>query len=235
MTWFFLALLGPLLHGISSHIDRCLMQRFFTVDGAGIVLVVTCIFAGLASPVFYLLAPDVVQVPVAQLLIIGAVAVIYTGGLWAYLTALQDEDTTVVVILYQLVPVFGLGLGHLALGEAVTLRHLLATVVILLGALLVLIDRRPGRVRRRTLGLMVVASLALALGAVLFKLAAVQGQAWTVLFWQHLAYLGLGLGMVVASRPLRRQFLGLLAPGARHLLALNGLNEVVFISGNVAL
>ncbi len=237
MTWFFLAILGPVLYAATNHIDQILLQKYFVASGPVMVVVFSSLLAGLSLPVFYALNPQIFGFAPLEIAVILAVGVINTSVLWFYLLALREEEATIVVIFYQLVPVLGLGIGYVTLGEVISTRQLIAMGVIILGAITVSFEvnaEQSFRLRKSTLLYMILASLGWAGGSVLFKFVALEQDTWPTLFWEHAVFLAIGLGLLAFSRPVRTQFLSILRLNSNSVLFVNVVNETLYISGNIA-
>jgi len=157
---------------------------------------------------------------------------LYMGGLFFYLQALQREEASVVAPFFQASPLFGYILAYVVLGERLTPIQMLGGGLIVAGALLV--SLRPGmngsKFRARTAILMLVCALAMALSSLIFKAFAVRDQFWPTTFWMFVGEAIFGAGLLTASS-FRRQFADLLRSNPGALLTINAANELINLGG----
>ena len=137
MNWFFLALIGPLLYASTNHIDKVLLEKYFKVGGVGALMLFSSLLSVLALPIFYLADPTVLSVGNKHIFVLALVGFFNILVLWFYLLALKDDEASVVIVFYQLVPVFGLILGYFMLDETLTQRQLIAMATIIFGTTII--------------------------------------------------------------------------------------------------
>ena len=117
MSWFFIALIGPLLYAMTNYIDKILLEKVFKEGGVGTILLFSSLVSVFALPFIFLMDRTAFSVGVLQILILAVVGVLNALVLWFYLIALEDEEASIVVVFYQLVPVMGSILGYFIIGE----------------------------------------------------------------------------------------------------------------------
>ena len=234
--WFLPALAGPLLYAVTNHIDKHLLQTYFRQGGVGVLILYSALLSAMALPVVWWADPSVLDVDLHNILILGGVAVLDVLLLWAYLNALAADEPTVVIVFYQLVPVLGLGFGYLLLGETISAAQLAAMAAILAGAALVSfeVEGKRRRFKRHTVGWMALACTCWALETTIFKKVALQENVWRTFFWEHLILAGVGLGIFTLASQYRRRFLHGFRSNSAAVLALNVLNEGLYMTGNLA-
>lgn len=234
--WFVLATAAPLFWAMCNHIDKILLEKYFKEGGVGAVLIVSAFAAGLAIPFLYLANPSVLDVQLADFGIIIAAAVLDIVILWAYLSAIQKDEPSRVIVYYQLLPVLGMVTGWLFLGEVVTNDQLFAMAVVLLGTTILSFDEAGGVVsfRGRTVALMLLAVSAWALELAIFKVAAIEEDVWRTLFWKHVVLVVLGILMYVFIPKYRESFRTALRENSVGALGLGILNEVIYTFGTIA-
>jgi drug/metabolite transporter (DMT)-like permease len=171
------------------------------------------------------------------MLVLIIVGILNASVLWLYLQALEQEEASVVVVFYQLVPLIGLVLGFLILGETISKLQFIAMSIIILGTTIISfeIDNENNfKLKKRTVALMLGASTFWALESVIFKYAALEVNLWRSLFWEHLVLLVIGLLIFIFVKKYRDNFLLAMNTNSSKILQLNGLNEVVYMLGNFA-
>ena len=238
MSWFFLAIIGPFLYSMTNHIDKILLEKYFKDGGVGTLILVSSLLAGLALPILYFLDPTIASVSGFNMFILAVSGILNIGVLWLYFLALKDEEASIVIVFYQLVPVFGLGLGYFILGEVLTELQLIAMAIIILGTTIIsfeIDDENNFKLRKLTIVLMTTASFLWALESVLFKYVALEENVLRSLFFEHLMLLLVGIIIFVCVRSYRTHFITAIKTNSVGILSLNVLNESLYTLGNVVL
>jgi len=230
-----LAMASPLLYAATNHIDNILLEKYFKEGGVGTLMMFSALLAALALPILFFIDPSVFSVATEHKLMLAGVGVINTVLLWSYLQALFNDEPTVVIIYYQLVPVLGLILGYLILGETITSLQALAMLIIIVGAIImsVAIDS-DGHLtfRFKTAVYMFIASLCWAAESTFFKVVALEENPVRSFFWEHVSLVAIGILMGLLITHYRKSFLKALRVNATPVLGVNVLNEGLYITGN---
>lgn len=235
MTWFLIALIGPFLYAITNYIDKVLLEKYFKEGGVGTLLIVSALLSALALPVLFFIDPTSFQVGTTNIIALALVGILNVLVLFFYLKALEDEEVSIAIVFYQLVPVFAYGLGYLILGEVLTLLQVLAMTIIILGTSIISFEvdtENRFHLRTKTIFYMVAASLCWALGSVIFKAVALEEAVVRSLFWEHLMLTIIGVGLFVIVPSYREHFLAAIRENSRAILSLNLANEVIYMLGN---
>ncbi len=230
-----LALISPLLYAATNHIDNILLSKYFKEGGVGTLMLFSALLSIIALPILYLLDPSVLDVETKHLWLLLFVGAINTLLLWAYLKALFTDEPTVVVIYYQLVPLLGLVLGYIILGETITSKQTWAMANIILGTVILTFATDDDGIitpRLKTAGYMLIASLCWATETTIFKLVALEENLWRSLFWEHVALFIIGILMLTFISKYREMFVKALKVNSKQILSLNIANEALYITGN---
>lgn len=236
MHWFIIALVPPLLWSLVNIIDKFLLSKYLKVEGPGALITFSSIAGVLALPLAITINPNIGSLSIVHIatLIVGGV---FSGmALYFYFIALFDEDVSSVVALLQVSPVFGFLLGYLLLGETVSAKEIIASLVIILGAVVLSIEKpESGRFvfKKKLIGIILFSSLFFALYDTLFKFVAIDEDFWVSIFWQNLGLFILGIFFLIISKKYRAQFIALIQSNGRKILSLNLLNEILYISGSI--
>jgi drug/metabolite transporter (DMT)-like permease len=236
MTWFLIALIGPILYALTNFIDKLLLEKYFKNGGVGTLVLISSLISVFVLPFIFLVDNTVFSVGYVQILTLAVVGILNVVVIWCYLLALRDEEASIVVVFYQLVPVFGSILGYFILGEILSQIQLIAMAVIILGTTIISFEidaENKFKLRRRTVPLMLIAALAWAIESVLFKMVALEENLWRSLFWEHLMMTVVGLIIFIFIRSYRDDFLSAIRDNSRKILSLNILNETLYITGNI--
>jgi drug/metabolite transporter (DMT)-like permease len=235
MKWFFIALAGPFLYALTNHIDKILLEKYFKNSGIGTLVLFSSLLSAIALPFFFFADPTILNVTSKSVIILATVGVLNVLVLLCYLKALQNEEASITIIFYQLVPVFGYILSFFILGEVLTNLQLIAMATIIFGTTIVSFEidiDNKFKLRRKTIIPMLAASFFWALGSVLFKAVAMEENVWRSLFWEHIVLVVVGIGIFIFMRSYRKNFILAIKENSRSILSLNILNESLYILGN---
>jgi drug/metabolite transporter (DMT)-like permease len=233
---FAVAIIAPLLYALTNHIDKILLEKYFKEGGVGTLILFSSLLSAFAIPVILIGDPAVLAVSGANIALLAFVGVLNVFLLWCYLQAMFEDEASVVIVFYQLVPVLGLVFGYFILGEVISSGQLLAMVIIIAGTSIVSFEIGDGNkiaFRRRTVLYMLAASSCWAFESVLFKRVALEEDVWRSLFWEHAMMLLVGVMIFAFVPKYRRNFIGALRANSKNILALNVANEALYITGNI--
>ena len=236
--WLILAGVPSLFYAICNHIDKHLLEKHFIGNiGVLTLLFVSALVSVVALPFLWVLSPTaLIPDDWSHIGIFALVGGLHTALLWFYLTALNEEDTTTIIIFYSVLPVIGLWSANLFLGEVLLPMQLVAMAVIIVGVLVVSFEKDENnnhRFKWRAAFLMFMASLCWALGDVAFKYVALEENVWRSLFWEHLILFVVGMVMYFVIPNIRIQLAEAMAQNSKKILAFNLTSEVLYIAANV--
>lgn len=235
MTWFLLAIAGPFLYAITNFIDKVILERYFKVGGVGTILIFSGLMSVFVLPVLLFFDPTPFSMSLAHIAALAVVGIVNVLILFFYLKAISSDEVSVAIIFYQLVSVFAYVLGYLILGETLTTMQIAAMVVIIAGTSIVsfeIDEENHFHLKRRTILYMTLASFCWALSGVIFKAVALEEDVIRSFFWENFMMVVIGAGIFLFVRSYRNHFLEAFRSNGKSILLLNGLNEVVYISGN---
>ncbi|KKU80570.1 MAG: Conserved hypothetical membrane protein, DUF6 family [Candidatus Peregrinibacteria bacterium GW2011_GWA2_47_7] len=182
-VWLVFALLSPICWGFSNALDGAVRRHFVKNDYA------TTWFLGITRlPVLVVLALFLkdFHVPGA----IEVMGMLAAGFLWIfpfilYYRSIEFEETSLVVILLQLLPIFSVLVAYTVLGETLTKLQLIAFMLLFIGGLCASVKSLQGRFHlSKALPLMLIASLLWATSDVIYKkYAPAFGDFWNSFFW----------------------------------------------------
>lgn len=137
MSWIVLALIAPLFWAFSNFVDKYILGKqskgifdflFFSTITGWIFFVILWMFNGLPDFTIYSWIP-----------IFTGMTLIYSYGFYA--KALEQGDTSMLVVLFELIPVVTVILAFIFLGQTLSGDELLGFVIVLAGATIVSIER----------------------------------------------------------------------------------------------
>jgi len=232
MSWLFFAFSGPVLWGLSFHLDKYLVDRYFEDTAVAVLLVFTALIGLLMLPFILYSQPSVLAVSPGSIVIMALSGGLYMGAMLFYLQALKGEEASVVAPLFQAAPVFAYGLAYLFLGEVLTTHQLSGGLAILLGASVLSWRGSGAPFKFRLVALMIVCTFTLALASVIFKAFAIQEAFWPTTFWTYAGEAIFGFGILL-NPAYRVQFTTLFRTKRSALLAVNGVNELINLGGGL--
>ncbi|KKP87638.1 MAG: hypothetical protein UR91_C0043G0005 [Candidatus Nomurabacteria bacterium GW2011_GWC2_35_8] len=237
MIWFFIALIGPFLYALTNHIDKILLEKYFKESGVGTLILFSSLASVFVLPFLFLADRTILNVSGINILFLAVVGILSVLILWCYLLALKNDEASIVIVFYQLVPVFGSILGYFVLGEILTQLQLIAMALIILGTTVISFEidsENKLKLRRKTILPMLAAAFFWALESVIFKAVALEENIWRSLFWAHFMLLLVGIFIFIFIRSYRINFLLAIKNNSKEILSLNFLNEFLYILGNIA-
>jgi drug/metabolite transporter (DMT)-like permease len=139
-------------------------------------------------------------------------------------------------LYYQLVPIFGIVAGWVFLGEVISNDQMMAMLIVILGTSIISLENVEGRFRfkGRTVGYMLIACACWAAELAIFKVVALEENAWRSLFWKHIVLMILGVLMYLLIPRYRVSFQAAMRTNSVPLLSANLLNEVLYMLGTVS-
>ena len=231
MSWFLIALIGPVLLAIANHTDKHIIEKYLKGGAVGSLIIFSALFGIVALPIVFAFHPDVFHISFfhAAALAFGGILVVLGAGL-CYFYALQKDEVTYVVPFYQTIPVFGFILGYFILGETITHVQMIASVIIILGALVLSFEFGDTiRFKKEVVVLMLTASLLYAISSIIFKVVALHDGFWISTFWSLVGKVFTGIFFFLCIKSYRMQFLAMIKENKIAVLGLNSLSETLFI------
>jgi drug/metabolite transporter (DMT)-like permease len=236
MHWIPIALLAPACWAAGNHIDKYLLTRQLDRRGIGSMMICSALIGALAMPLILLFQPTVFRIspPHAALIVLNGM--LYVLGLLPYFYALERDEASIVVPLFQTSAVFSYLLGLVVLGENLTWLQLGAALLIICGSVLIALElgQRQSKFKAGVFALMLLASFLNALNWLLFKFVAVQESFWVSSFWEYAGFVLIGALMLAFVKPYRRDFVALLQESRFTVLGLVALNETASLAAKTA-
>jgi len=190
MSWFLIGALAPFFWAITNFFDKVLVERYYKGVKVGAILFYFTSVAVFLIPFMYFLSEDIGGIPMAEIAFLMVSALFYTLALVPYFEGLNRTETSLVVPLFQLIPIFNLVLGYFILSENVAYGQMLAAFVIIFGAVGISLDfsKKIALPKFDVFLAMALSSLLYSLGNLTFKLGAEDYDFWAASFWVHVSY-----------------------------------------------
>lgn len=236
MNWFLIALLPPALWSVTNHIDKYLLAKYFKGGGVGALMVFSSIIGVFLLPIIIFLHPEVLRFD-SNSLLIALNGFLYILAVLPYFYALQKDEASITVPIFQLIPVFSYVLAYLVLGETLTRLQMLGGTFIVAGAIGISLDlseKKKVRFKKEVFWLMFLSSLIFALNFLFFKYFAIQSDFWFTSFWEYIGFAIFATLLMIFVKPYRKQFIDVLKTNKVAVLGINGVNEVVNIIAKIS-
>jgi len=237
MHWFIFAISSPILLTLANQIDKHLIEEYFKGGGIGAMMIFSSLAGLLLFPLAFCFAGQKILcvAPYDAMALVG-VGILSALAVFCYLLALEEGETSVIVPFYQSVPIFGLILAFLFLGEKIDILHLVSIPIIVTGSLILSfeIDADSGnRFKIRPIALILTSSLLFAINSIIFKKLALEYGFWESIFYEYVGLFCVGCILFSVTKNYRQQFIKVFKENRRKVLLFNISNEILVLCGNL--
>ena len=234
-SWILLALLAPLLWACVNHIDKYLLSTHFKGNNVGALMLFSTLIAVPLLPVMFALNPSALGMKWEHIALLLGVGILGGLAVWLYLHALDEEEASIIVPLFQTTPIFGFIFAFFLLGETITPVQFVGCLLIITGSVIITLEfdeERHVRLKKKVAFLMLGSAAIFGLYETIFKVVAIEEPFWSSIFWQHVGLLIVGLCLLFVTR-FRKRFFSLIKEYGVRITALNVGSELLTILGNV--
>lgn len=199
MNWIFLSLLAPLFWASSNFVDKYILGKytkgifdfvFFSTITSWLFFAVIFLFVGVPELSIYSL------IPIATGMIL-----IYSYGFYG--KALEQGDTSSLVILFKLIPVVTVILAFAFLGQTLSSNELIGFVIVLAGATIISFEKTKG-IFIKGFGMILIAILMWSVMALFIDYGLTKMSFWNYFMLDNLGSALAGLTMFIIPS-IRRQ------------------------------
>ncbi len=236
MNWFLIALIPPALWSATNHLDKYLVSKFFKGGGVGALMVFSSLIGLFLLPLIAWLHPEVLSFSLNSVLI-AVNGFLYVLAALPYFYALQRDEASITVPLFQLVPVFSYVLAYFILGETLSSGQIFGGLLVVVGAIAITLDlstKKKIGFKKEVFWLMMLSSVIFSLNFLFFKYFAIQSGFWYVSFWEYVGFALFAFLLMAFVKPYREQFIEVLKKNSLVVISLNGVNEIINITGKIA-
>jgi len=234
-NWFLLALIAPILWSIVNHIDKYMLSKYLKDRGVGALLIFSALSSVLILPIIaFFYRSEIFNISGMDFLILIFVGFLSSGAFYFYLAGMEMEEASIVVPLFQLIPVFGYFLSYLILGESLNTYQILAALLVMSGIMILSLEiDEENKLKFKTKVL--ISSFLFALHDTLFKKVAIVENFWVSVFWQYASLTIFGLLILVGIKKFRKEFFGMFFNNmGKKIFFVNIMSEILYILGNLA-
>ena len=237
MTWFLIALIGPILWAVVNHIDKYLLSDRFKGSNVGALMLFSTLLCFVILPVFYFINSDIFSPSVFNIIILIVVGLLTGLAMLPYMYALDQDESSIVVPLFQLIPIWGYFLAFVMLGETLNWVQMVGCLLIIFGSIVITLEEDADekiKFKKRTILLMLLSTVLIAVYETLFKFVAVDAGFVISTFWEQVGLLLIGIILFIFFKNYRVGFFNLLKTQGKKIISLNIGSESLSIIGNLA-
>ena len=237
MTWLLIALLPPALWSITNHIDKYLLSKYFKEGSVGALMVFSSLIGVILLPIIYFIHPAVITSFNWSYLLISINGLFYLSAVLPYFYALQKDETSITVPLFQMIPVYSFVLGYLFLGEKLTIMQIIGGLIILLGALFISLEIetiKHFKLKKDVFLLMTLSSLLYSINFILFKFFAIDYNFYITSFWEYVGFAFFAIILILFIKKYRNEFFKVIKVNSIKVVSVNGINEIINIIAKIA-
>lgn len=231
-----LTIFASFLWGITNHIDKFMISG---IDESGssvkTLLVFSTLVAGLVlSPIWLIVSKFSVGISNISLICVLLSSFVYILATYFYFKALEKNDASIVVIMFQLIPVFSYILALIFFKENLALQQIIGSIIIILSAVLISFDfeERNNKSKWLALILMTLSSLFYATYFFLFDIGIRNSSYNSCAFWFQIGFLILGI-LLICIKSYRTTFIKAIKNNGKKYFSLNITNEVINLIANL--
>jgi drug/metabolite transporter (DMT)-like permease len=236
MNWFLIALIPPALWSATNHLDKYLISKYFKGSGVGALMVFSSLIGVFLLPIIIILHPEVLSISLNSILI-AINGFLYILAVLPYFYALQKDEASICVPLFQLIPVFSYVLAYFILGETLTNNQILGGLLVVAGAIGISLDlsnKKKIKFKKEVFWLMMLSSIIFALNFLFFKYFAIQSSFWYTSFWEYVGFTIFAALLMIFVKSYREQFISVMKTNRVFVITLNGLNEILNIIAKIS-
>lgn len=228
-TAVILTLLASFIWASSNHIDKYLLCKIDnSTTSIKTLMVFSTFVAGLVlSPIWLIINKFQVQITVGALLLTLLATISYILSTYFYFKALEKNDASIVVVLYQLLPVFSYILGLIFFDDKLSFNQIFGGLIIISSAIIISCDfsEKGNKGKLLSLVLVTVSAFLCSMYYILYELAMKNSSYTSVTFWYQIGLLLIGIILLIVLKDYRQSFVNMIKENGKKFISLNVANE----------
>ena len=233
-----LAVIASAFYAIASHIDKYLISKAVKNADYKSLTIISTLVAGAAMTIIYMFVCRFqlfFDPPSVLLLLFNST--LYTLALIFWFKALSRDDTTIIIIMFQLIPVFSLFLSPIILGDQfVSPIQLVGGIIVTIAAIAITYEHGKGefnKARLTTLALMTFVSFAYAIWYSIVRYINQSHDFNQTILWSNITRFVVGILFITFFKTYRNSFKKMLKKNGVKIISLNLMNEMFTSFGDV--
>ncbi len=231
-----LTIFASFLWGVTNHIDKFMITG---IDESGssvkTLLVFSTLVAGvILSPIWLIISKFSISISNISLICILLSSFIYILATYFYFKALEKNDASIVVVMFQLIPVFSYILALIFFKENLALKQVIGSILIILSAVLISFDFEEKNNKSKSLALilMILSSLLYATYFFLFDIGIRNSSYNSCAFWLQIGFLIQGI-ILICFKKYRTIFIKAIKHNGKKYFTLTVTNEMINLIANL--
>lgn len=231
-----ITIFASFLGGITNHIDKLMING---VDESGksvkTMMIFSSLIAGLVfTPVWLIFSKFSVSISMVSLISVFLAAAVYVLAAYFYFKALDNNDASIVVTMFQLIPVFSYIISLIFFKENLTIQQIIGSIIIILSAVIISFDFKEKNNKSKFIALllMTLSSLFFAIYYILFDVAIRNSPYNSCAFWYQVGLLLMGI-ILMCVKNYRNTFIKAIKTNGKTYFTLNMTNEGINLIANL--
>lgn len=225
-----ISILAALFYSLTNHIDKFLVNDNNSESNIKTVLIFSTFISGLFAPIWFIISGFDISISIISLISIFTSSILSISALYLYFKSLEVSDTSTVVVMFQLIPVFNYILGLILFKENLDFRQIIGSIFIILSTILISINLENKKTSFKVLLLMTLCSFFYSLYYILFDIGIRNSPYNSCIFYLQIGYLLIGL-IFLFIKSFRSTFFKTIKCNGKKFLSLNIINELLNIIG----
>lgn len=233
-----LAIIAAIFYAATNHIDKYLISKAVkNADYRALILVSTIIAGGVMAIIYLFVCNFRLAFNLPSILLLLFNSALYTIANIFWFKALDRDDTTIVVIMFQLIPVFMLLLSPLVLSDQhINPLQLVGGLLITLAAVFLTYEpthKKFNKEKLITLAIMAFVSLVYAIWFIIERYINQEHDFNQTILWSNITLFFVGIFIFVFIKSFRKSFSKMLKTNGPKVIGLNLVNEMLNSFGGV--
>jgi len=225
----FITIFASFLWSLTNHIDKFMVGVEESSSSLKTLLVFSTLVAGFVfTPVWLVVCRFHFAISFVSLFCVFIAVILYMLGTYFYFIALDKNDASIVVVMFQLIPIFSYLLELVFFKEHLLIHQIVGSLVILLSAIIISIDfeEKNSASKGKALLFMLLSSLSYALYYFLFDIGIRNSGYHSCALWFQIGLLLLGIGFI-CIKSYRETFINAIKINGKKYISLNITNEIL--------
>ena len=235
-TAIILAILASFLWGVTNHIDKFMITGIEeSKNSIKILLVFSTFITGIIlTPIWLILSRFTISISLISLVSVLFASFIYVIATVFYFKAIEKNDASIVVVMFQMIPVFSYILALILFKENLTIRQIIGSLIIILSAVIISFDfnEKNNRKKFKALILMTLSSLCYSIYFILFDIGIRNSSYYSCAFWYQIGFLIIGI-ILLCLKVFREPFVNAIKKNGKRYFILNTTNEFINLIANL--
>ena len=235
MSWLIFSIVPPALWALSNHIDKYMLGKFFKNRDGGPFMLFTAFF-GILVALYVLIFRfgSISTDPKSALIMLVSGAASFLSG-YLYLVALKKDSPSVVVPLFQLIPIFRYFLGMFFLNEFLSGPQIFACLLVIAGSMILTLESvgNKFKLKMHVILPMLLCTLVTAVNGLAFKYVAVESNYWNTQFWDFLGLFIAGVVVFNLNPSWRKVFSEIIGHKKSFVLGITFFNEIINVAAGL--